>query len=232
MAISIRNLLTFYPRTPDYLEAADRLVGRFVRDGMEALMPIPTSANPSRRYTETWGAEPEYGDFEILTAESYVAGQLRTDNERRASIKTVEHNWTNYNTFTLADHHDRIMAAQLPGFLGRGLAPAALVVFHTKSSVPNRWIEHVINSEHEHLVLHMHSYEPMERFDFHYALEQNPNAALTHKQFHFYTSAPNEWIQSAHCAGVIHEINSLDVDGDGSDDPNPLEVGQDTESKG
>ena len=63
MSNSIRNSITVYGP----LDAADRFVGRFVRGGMESFVSVLPTTSPAHKYTETWGACPEYGDFEVLT---------------------------------------------------------------------------------------------------------------------------------------------------------------------
>src|SRR5205823_6416487 len=140
MANSIRKILTIFG---PQLEA-DRFIGRFVRGGMDAFVPMPPTATGGQ-VSETWGACHEYGDFEILSEASIVAGQL---SDGRPHIRSVDANWVNYNTFTLADHHKEILALDLPDFVGQGKTPFALIVFHTKWRIPNRWIEAVINTEY------------------------------------------------------------------------------------
>jgi hypothetical protein len=190
MANSIRNLLTIFG---PQLEA-DRFIGRFVRGGMEAFVPVPPTASPTDKCSETWGACPEYGDFEILAESSIVAGQL---SDGRPHIRSIDANWVNYNAFTLADHHKKILALDLPHFLGQDKTPLALIVFHTKWCIPNRWIEAVINAEYEYgIVLHMQSYDitaNAEMYEY--------GSSCDH--FHSYTSAGTKHIQSGNCAILI-----------------------------
>ena len=126
-----------------------------------------------------------------------VAGQL-SDGAGRPQIKSIDANWVNLNTFTLADHHKencRVRPAWLSG--ARTKTPVALIVFHTKSSIPDRWIEAVINAEYESgLVLHMHSYDITANAEMY-----EHGGSCDH--FHSYASAGTEHIQSGHCAILI-----------------------------
>ncbi len=218
MANSIRNILTIYGP----LDVADRFIGRFSRGGMEKFAPIPSNPDSPRNYSEksireAWGACPEYGDFEILTETSIVAGQLG-DDERRPHIKSIDAAWMNYNTFTLADHHREILALDLPGFLGQDKTPVALIVFHTKWCIPNRWIEAVINAEYPRgLVLHMQSYDVTANAEMY-----EYGSSCDH--FHSYTAAAGtQYIQSGNCAILIRiesaPISAFDEMNDGDYDP-------------
>ena len=144
MANPIRSILTIYG-APD---EADPFLGRFLRGGLEAFMPVPPDASPARQYSETWGACPDGYDIEVLTAESIADVELRHEDEQRPHFieSSSNHNWLNYNTFSVADHQDEIRSCGLPGFLGHDMTPVALIVFCTKWTFPNRWIEHVINA--------------------------------------------------------------------------------------
>jgi hypothetical protein len=187
MANSIRNILTNYG-APD---EADRFVGRFLRGGLEAFMPVPPDANPPRKYSETWGACPDGYDIEILTAESIAAVELRHKNEQRPHFieNSSSHNWLNYNTFSIAEHQDEIRSCALPGFLGHDMTPVAVIIFCTQWTFPNRWIEHVINAEYERgLILHMTSYD----------LQSVDDGGA--KVYQSYTASASVHIQSGHCA--------------------------------
>jgi len=195
MATSIRNILSIYG-PPDEV---DRFVGRFVRGGMEAFVPLPAAANPANKYSETWGACPEYGDFEVLTATSIITGQLADGD--RPHITSIKPSWLNYNDFTLADHYHEIAALNLPGFLGPDKAPLAIIVFYTKWKFPSIWIQTVINAGYEHgLVLHMQSYDVSAN-----ATVYEPAVGGSCDHFHAYTSNGLDHIQSGHCAICIHE---------------------------
>lgn len=190
MANSIRNILTIFG---PQLEV-DRFIGRFVRGGMDAFVPMLPTATEGQA-SETWGACHEYGDFEILSETSIVAGQL---SDGRPHIGSIDANWVNYNTFTLADHHKGIVALDLPDFLGHDEPSVALIVFHTKWCIPNRWIEAVINAEYPRgLAFHMQSYDIMANCEMH-----QYGGRCDH--FHSYTSAAGtKYIQSGNCAILI-----------------------------
>jgi hypothetical protein len=193
MAYSIRNILTIFGP----LNEADRFIGRFVRNGMEAFVPVSPTASPAHKYSETWGACPEYGDFEILTENSIVAGQL--SDEGRPQIKSIDADWVSYNSFTLADHHKSILVLDLPGFAAQDKSPGALIVFHTKWRIPDRWIEAVINAEYERgIVLHMQSYDIAANAEMYM-----PEYGGECDHFHSFTSTGTEHIQSGHCAILI-----------------------------
>ena len=200
MANSIRNILTIYG-APD---EADRFVGRFLRGGMEAFMPIPTNANPARKYSETWGACPDGCDIEVLTAESIAAVELSRDDEGRPHFpeNSSNHNWLNYNNFSIADQQDKIRSCALPGFLGQDMTPVALIVFCTQWTFPDRWIEHVINAGYERgLILHMKSYDILNCY---FPPEVEPER-IEYEHFHSYTSTDSAYIQSGHCGILIRE---------------------------
>jgi hypothetical protein len=112
----------------------------------------------------------------------------------------------NYNTFSVADHQAEIRSCRLPGFLGHDMTPVALIVFCTQWRFPNRWIEHVINAEHERgLVLHMESYD-ISNFEY--------------EHFHSYTSTDSPYLQSGHCAILINEYRpTFDEMKNGDHDP-------------
>jgi len=217
MANSIRNILTVYGP----LDETDRFIGRFTRGGMEGFVPIPTDYVPTgeglplgpengwdtkNRWSDTWGACPEYGDFEILTDTSIVAGQ-HDENGSRPHIESIRANWVNYNKFTLGDHHKRIQALELPGFLGQDKMASALIVFHTKWKFPFRWIESVINAEYaREIVIHMLSYDIMANYFDPEDLVNFPDTPLGWcNHFHSFTSGGAEHIQSGHCAILIKE---------------------------
>jgi len=134
MANPIRNILTLYG-APD---EADRFVGRFLRGGLEAFMPIPPEANPARKHSETWGACPQGYDLEILTANSIASVEFRREDDSRPHLPkgSSDENWLNYNSVSIADHHDEIRSCGLPGFLAHDMAPVALIVFCTKWTFP------------------------------------------------------------------------------------------------
>jgi hypothetical protein len=192
----------------------DRFIGRFVRGGMEAFVPVPPTATPAHKYSETWGACPEGWDLEILTTNSLAAVEFRHESEgaTRPHIPPVEHNWVNLNNFTIEDHAAEIASLNLPAFLGQDQIPAALIVFYTKWKLPHLWIESVINKECEYgLVLHMESYDISDNLEMFV-----PTAAGTFiggsKHFHFYTSEPGtDWIQSGHCAALIKEYDAEEL---------------------
>lgn len=210
MANSIRNILTL---CGPQLEV-DRFIGRFVRRGMEAFVPIPANYVPvgvglplgpengwgtKNRWSDTWGACPEYDDFEILTDTSIIAGQF--SDEGRPHITRVETNWVNHNRFTLADHFKAIVRLNLPGFLGQEEHPSALVVFYTKWKFPHRWIEEVINAEQKHgLIIHMLSYDVMASY-----IPPGEDSIGCCNYFHSYTANGTEHIQSGNCAIVVIE---------------------------
>jgi hypothetical protein len=208
MANSIRNILTIYG-APD---EADRFVGRFLRGGLTAFMPIPPDANPARKYSETWGACPEGYDLEILTADSIASVEFSGEDHTRPHLanNAADNNWLNYNQFTLADHQADIRSCDLPGFLGQDMKPVALIVFYTKWQFPCLWIESVINAEYDHgLVLHMHSYDVMANNDYpdqpHYPDDDCGGEGCKH--FHSYTSTDGEYLQSGHCAILIRMVH-------------------------
>jgi hypothetical protein len=216
MANSIRNILTIFGPLND----ADRFIGRFVRNGMEAFVPIPRNVVISSKYadkwSETWGACPEYGDFDVLTENSIVSGQLSDGG--RPHIKSIDTDWVNCNSFTLADHHKEILTLELPGFLGQDKTPVALIVFHTKWHIPNRWIEAVINAEYERgIVLHMQSYDIMANAEMYMHDDECDH-------FHSFTSAAGtKHIQSGNCAILIKvesaPIPAFDEMNNGDHDP-------------
>lgn len=218
MANSIRNVLTVFGP----LDSSDRFVGRFLRGGMDAFVPAPERAvlshELSDKWTEIWGACPEYGDFEVLTQTSIVAG--KHDSCDRPQIRTIEANWMNNNTFTLENERKNILSKNLPGFVGSGMSPAAILVFYTKWRFPYKWIEAVINSEYSNgLVFHMRSYD----------IGNYGEAHGVH--FHAYTSDGTEHIQSGHCAIVVMEraesCPPFDAWDDGDYDPTIPDVDSD-----
>jgi hypothetical protein len=77
MENSIRNILTTYGGAPD---EADRFTERFLR-GLAVFMPIPSNANLSRKFSETWRAGPEGHDSDrdpdLPHHRAYFKSQLR-----------------------------------------------------------------------------------------------------------------------------------------------------------
>jgi hypothetical protein len=192
MANSIRNITTLYGP----LDEADRFIGRFMRGGMEAFVPLAADSTTLRDCREMWGACPEYGDFEILSESAIIAGQL--NHESRPKLNSTEANWLNYNSFTPADHHESMTALDLPGFLGREERPVALIVFHTQWGIPNRWIEAVINAEYRRgLLLHIQSYDIIANCEMH-----KRGGSCDH--FHSYTTVGDtRHVQSGNCSILI-----------------------------
>ena len=134
-------------------------------------------------------------------------------------------NWLNYNNFSIADHQDAIRACGLPGFLGQDMTPVALIVFCTKWKFPNRWIEHVINTQFEcGLIPHMQSY------DISNCYVEPEDVGYEH--FHSYTSTDSAYIQSGHCAILIQEYPTFDQMNNGDYDPSvPLASELDEEGR-
>ena len=215
MAKSIRNSLTIYG-APD---EADRFTGRFLRGGMAAFMPIPPTANPARKYSEIWGACPDGYDIEVLTAESIASVEFRGEDHSRPHLPngSSDHNWLNYNTCSVADHQDEIRSCALPGFLGQDMTPVALIVFCTQWTFPSRWIEHVVNAEYDRgLIMHMQSYDISNC----YVPPEVEPENIEYEHFHSYTSTDSAYIQSGHCAILIHEYRpTFDEVNNGAYDP-------------
>jgi hypothetical protein len=198
---SIRTTITAYGP----LDRVRCFVGRLLQDVIGACIPMLPDAQTASSYGETWGECPEYGDVEVLSATSVVAGQLAEDV--RPHIKSIDTNWVSRNTVTVAEHHNKIAALDLPGFAGQGEAPVALISFNSKWNPLFGWIQAVINAEYESgVIVHMRSYDIMEDLACAAARSENPEDDFRREgceHYHSYTSNGTEFIFSGHCAMLI-----------------------------
>jgi hypothetical protein len=225
MANDIRNDLIIYGPQ----QYVDQFVGGFLRDGLNADVPIPSDAAPakdpatncrSRREqlgVDYWGCYGiRYPDVCFKTATAFGITYLLTPAEypeqkhwTTGSERTHEL-YLGSGKATVAAAVARLLEEARPGVVAPQVEDGiACVKFYTPWSPPSRWIERVIN-DHYRIGL---------RFHLHWGDLANVGQTYeTSSAGEFWTAENSRWIIAGHCAGWENDVGGADGDGEDTDD--------------